>query len=284
MSLLAHNSYGKSHVRLTKVTRHPGRHDVKELTVALQLEGDFASSYLRGDNSRIVATDSMKNAIYVLAKTHPLDAIESFGQASAEHFLATYPHVSQAQVELAEEQLARLVVAGRDRPCAFIGGGRERRTCTVTQTRQELCVTSGIDDLFLLKTTDSEFTGFIRDGYTTLPETSDRILATEVSATWLCETSSVDWNQCHQLVRRTLLDVFAGHQSRSVQETLYAMATAVLQSCSSIKQISLTLTNRHRIPINLQPFGIEDNNEIFVAASEPYGVITGTVRRESPRP
>lgn len=281
MSLLAHNAYGKSHIRLTKVTRHADRHEIKELTIAVQLEGDFASSYLRGDNSKIVATDSMKNAVYVLAKKHPLDAIESFGQAIAEHFLASYSHVSEAQVEIGEDQLTRLVVDGRDQPFAFNGGGRERRTSKVRQTREGLFVTSGIDDLFLLKTTDSAFTGFIRDGYTTLPESSDRILATDVSASWLYDTTSLDWNQCHKLVRRSLIDVFAAHQSRSVQETLHAMATAVLQSCSSITEISLTLTNKHRIPVNLQPFGISDNNEIFVAVPEPYGVITGTVRREA---
>jgi urate oxidase len=278
-AVLTHNAYGKSHIRLTKVTRHADRHDLKELYVAVQLEGDFAASYLHGDNSRVVATDTMKNIIYALAKGHPLADVESFGQALANHFLQHYPHVSSAAVRLEEQPWQRLLIDGREHPHAFAGGSTEKRTCTVTRTRQALRVESGLDDLPLLKTTDSAFAGFLRDGYTTLPETDDRIFATVLSASWLYGVAAADWNHCHSLIRQTLLEVFARHKSLAVQQTLHAMGAAALEACSQIEQITLRMPNQHRLLVNLQPFGLENKNEIYMATEEPYGLITGTLRR-----
>src|SRR5262249_6487995 len=111
-AVLTHNAYGKSHIRLTKITRHADCHDLKELYIDVQLEGDFAASYLHGDNSRIVATDTMKNSVYALAQGHPLADVESFGQALATHFLDHYPHVSSATVRLVEQPWQRLRIDG----------------------------------------------------------------------------------------------------------------------------------------------------------------------------
>jgi urate oxidase len=278
-AVLTHNAYGKAQIRLTKVSRHAGRHHLKELCVAIQLEGDFAASYVDGDNSRIVATDTMKNTVYVLAKKHALADLESFGVALSHHFLEHYPHVSVATISLVEQPWQRMVIDGQEHPYAFVGGGSEKRTCTVARTRQGLRVESGLDDLALLKTTDSAFTGFIRDAYTTLAETDDRIFATNVSASWLYAETPEDWNHCHQRIRQALLEEFARHKSLAVQQTLHAMGTAALEACSQIEQIKLRMPNKHRLLVNLHPFGLDNNNEIFVATEEPYGVITGTLRR-----
>ncbi len=278
-AVLTQNAYGKSQIRLTKVTRHPDYHEIKELSVNIQLEGDFEASYTMGDNSRIIATDSMKNTVYLLAKDHPLTSIESFGQALADHLLEKYTHVSTAQIELSEQPWQRIVVNGREHPHAFAGAGNEKRTCSVTRTRTGLNIKSGLDDLLLLKTTDSAFAGFIRDRYTTLPETGDRILATILTANWTYGESSVDWNGCHQRIRQTVLEIFAQHKSLSVQETLYAMGEAALSACKQIEHISLIMQNKHRLLVNLQPFGLENKNEILVATEEPYGLITGTMSR-----
>jgi urate oxidase len=278
-AILTHNAYGKSQVRLTKVTRHADRHDLKELCVTVQLEGDFETSYLRGDNSQIVATDTMKNIVYALAKKHAVADVESFGQALAQQFLHDYPHVSRVIVNLTEQPWQRLVLDGREHPYAFAGGASEQRTCTVTLTRSGLRIESGLDALPLLKTTDSAFAGFLRDAYTTLPETSDRIFATILSATWLYSTAAADWDRCHHLIRQALLETFACHKSLSVQQTLYAMGAAVLEVCGQIEQITLRMPNKHRLLVNLQPFGLENNNEIFLASEEPFGLITGTLRR-----
>jgi urate oxidase len=277
--VLTHNAYGKSNVRLTKVTRHADRHDLKELEVAIQLEGDFAASYLHGDNSRIVATDTMKNIVYVVAREHALANVEDFGQALAAHFLKNYAHVSRVVIRLAEQPWQRLHVDGRPHPCAFAGGGSEKRTCLVSHSREGQQIVAGLEDLPLLKTTDSAFTGFLRDAYTTLADADDRIFATVLSATWLYGPAPADWDRCHGLIRQALLDVFARHKSLSVQQTLHAMGAAALDACGEIEQITLTMPNKHRLLVNLQPFGVENNNEIFLTTAEPYGLITGTLRR-----
>ncbi len=278
-AVLTHNAYGKSQVRLTKVTRQADRHDLREWCIAVQLEGDFSASYVHGDNSRIVATDTMKNTVYALARQHALTTVEDFGQVLARHFLDRYPHVSAATIRLVDQPWQRLVIDGQEHPYAFVGGGSEKRTSSVTLTRQSLRVESGLDDLALLKTTDSAFAGFIRDAYTTLPETADRIFATVLSATWLYGEVPADWDRCHQRIRLTMLEVFARHKSLAVQQTLYAMGEAALEACSQLEQISLRMPNKHRLLVNLQPFGLENHHEIFVATEEPYGVITGTLRR-----
>jgi urate oxidase len=278
-AVLSHHVYGKSQVRLTKVTRHPGRHDLKELTIAIQLEGDFTTSYTHGDNRQVVATDTMKNTVYVLARNHPLTDIESFGQALADHFMENYLHVTSATIRLVQQSWQRLAVHGRDHPHAFVGGSTEKRTATVTRTRQGLRFESGLEDLLLLKTTASAFRGFIRDRYTTLAETDDRIFATRLTATWLYGQMPAAWNPCHQRIRQTMLDVFAQHQSLAVQQTLHAMGEAALDTCPEIQEISLTMPNQHRLLVNLQPFGLDNPNEVFVATEEPYGLISGTLRR-----
>jgi urate oxidase len=290
-TILTDHSYGKTRIRLTKVTRRPDRHDVRELTIEIRLEGEFADSFTAGDNRLIIATDTMKNVAYALAKEHPLESIESFGMALAGHFLTNHSHVERATVRLAEQPLERIRIEGVEHDHAFAGKGLESRTSTVSRSRSGLHVESGIDDLFLLKTTNSAFTGFLRDRYTTLPDASDRIFATMLKADWFSAfadagaVDAFDWNAAHARVRQTLLETFAGHQSLSVQQTLHAMGAAVLDACPRIDRITLTMPNKHRILVDLKPFGLENVNEVFIATDEPHGTITGTLQRApSPSP
>jgi urate oxidase len=278
---LTNHAYGKSQIRLTRVTRRADRHDLKELCVAVRLEGDFAASYLAGDNSSIVATDTMKNIVYVLAKRHGVGAIESFGETVARHFVQTYAQVRAATADLVEQSWQPIVVDGRDHPHAFIADTCEKRTAAVATTRQGIRIESGVAELSLLKTTDSAFAGFVRDEYTTLRETDDRILATLLSARWLWGKVPADWDRAYHAVRRALVETFARHRSLSVQQTLHAMAVAALASCTEIEQITLTMPNKHHLLVNLEPFGLDNPNEVFVAADEPHGVITGTLSRDS---
>lgn len=278
-SVLSHNAYGKSLVRLTRITRQDRRHDLKELSVAVQLEGEFAASYVHGDNRQVIATDSMKNIVHVLAHRQPPANPESFGETLARYFLDHYTHVSRATIELTEQPWQRIVVDGQESPHAFVVGTVEQRTCTVAMTRADVRVESGITGVQLLKTTDSAFAGFVRDEYTTLAETDDRIFATELSARWLYRGVPGDPDGCYHRIREALLDVFARHKSLSVQQTLYAMGEAALEACEPIEQIHLAMPNQHRLLVNLQPFGIDNRNEVFAPTSEPYGLITGTIRR-----
>jgi urate oxidase len=279
---LVSHSYGKSRVRLTKVTRGPQQHDLKEMTVDITLEGAFDACYTCGDNSSVVATDSMKNTVYVLAREHPVDSIESFGLHLAEHFLKTYDHVTAATASIGLTRWDRIHVDGKPHAYAFVGGGDERRTAEVRVTREGRSVTSGLTDLLVLKTTDSGFVGFVRDRYTTLRETDDRIFATSVTANWICrpDIKVCDWNAQFERVRQLILETFATHKSLAVQQTIHEIGDRVLASLPEVDEIAITMPNKHRILVDLSPFGLDNNNEIFVPIDEPYGLIRGVLCRE----
>ncbi len=275
------HSYGKSSVRLTKVTRHPDRHDLVEIAVDISLEGDFEESYLTGDNRKVVPTDTMKNTVYALAATHPLDSIESFAMALVGHFLARHAHVTAATVAIEEVSWRR--IEGPDvqkHPHAFIAAGTARRTCRVRDDRTTPRVETGVTGLTVVKTTNSAFRDFVRDEFTTLPDVDDRIFGTAVEARWRYAVgTTTDWNDAFRTVCRTLVDTFASHKSLAVQQTLYDMGQAAFGVCEQIEEMALEMPNQHRIPVDLTPFGLENRNEIFVTTSEPYGLIRATLRR-----
>ena len=277
---LAANSYGKSEVRLVTVRRGADRHELKDVTLAIRLEGDFAAAYTEGDNAGVVATDTMKNTVYALAADHPFDDVEDFGLALSEHLIQSYPQVASARIELAEHLWERIATGGEPHPHAFRRAGAERRTAVVTRCKDTVRVHAGLEDLVVMKTAQSAFAGFPRDRYTTLPETADRLLATAVRATWRYSRPHVAFGRLWSEVRRILLETFAEHDSRSVQHTLYAMGEAVLETVD-VEEIHIAMPNRHHLPVDLTRFGLENRNEIFVATSEPYGLIEATLRRGS---
>ena len=281
-SILQKNAYGKSSIRLTKVTRGAHRHELAELTVDILLEGDFAESYLKGDNRKVIATDSMKNTVYVLAKENKFDSIEDFAVLVCRHFRSTYSQVEAATVSISQSRWDRIEVGDRPHPHSFVGGGSERRTCRarIDGKTANPALIGGIAELQVLKTTDSEFSDFVSDRFRTLKDTRDRIFATSVEVEWIYTGEKADFNECFAAVRAGLLTTFATHHSLAVQQTLLAMGEAALAACPSIRSIDLKMPNQHRIPFNLEPFGIKNDNEIFVPVDEPFGLITGTVARK----
>lgn len=278
---IAHHSYGKSRVRLTKVTRHADRHDLTEVSVDIVLEGDFDASYLAGDNRSVVATDTMKNTVYALAARHPLDAIESFALALVDHFLARHHQVSAATVSIEQAPWRRIAGPdGTEHPHAFIAAGTARRTCRMRGDRGVPTIEAGVSGLTVVKTTDSAFRDFVRDEFTTLPDVDDRIFGTAVEAQWRYRPGATpDWNAAWRMACRTMVDVFAGHRSLAVQQTLHDMGQAVLAASGDVDEITLEMPNQHRIPVDLTPFGLPNTNSIFVTTSEPYGLIRATLRR-----
>jgi urate oxidase len=265
--------YGKSRVRLVKVVRHPDRHDLKELTVNILLRGDFESCYTDGDNSKVLPTDTMKNTVYVLAKD-PCAAIpELFAQLLVRHFLAHNPQVSSAEVAITEHHWSRV-----DR-YTFEQRGPELRTTTVAGDRSATSVVSGIDELVLLKTTKSAFEGYIKDKYTTLPEASDRILATALRATWKYSDLDVPFDTIWHAVRKSIVEAFSEHESKSVQHTLYAVGERVLDTFPQVGEIFLAMPNKHCLLVDLARFGLENKNEIFVPVDEPHGYIEAKLVR-----
>ncbi len=277
-TVLSHNAYGKSRVRLTKVQRQPDRHDLFEWSIDVLLTGDFAGAYTAGDNRQVVATDTMKNIVYALAADTVLTSPETFALIISRHFLDSYKQVETATISIRVEPWQRIEVDGRPHAHAFAGGGNERRTCRVEQSRDRRTISAGLADLMLLKTADSAFRDFHSDQYRTLPDTDDRIFATSLTADWRY-AGDTDWDAGYAAVRTALLETFVTHMSVGVQHTLYAMGEAVLAAVPGAEEITLAMPNRHRILVNLQPLDRENKNEVFVATDEPYGVISGTLRR-----
>lgn len=280
---IVHDAYGKARVRVMKVTRDRTGHRVRQLTVEIRLEGDFVSAFVDGDNQNVVATDSMKNTVYSLAKDDAIASIEDFGLLLARHFVNVYPQVASTTVEIAETQWSRMPLAGRGEamhPHAFTRVDGEQPTSTVCVDRDgSVRVASGIRGLVVLKSTDSAFEGFVRDGYTTLAEASDRIFATEIACQWAVAAEGVDFGATRAAARQALLEAFAEHKSLSVQHTLLHMARRVFAACPAIEQITLKLPNLHYIPVDLTPFGQQNELEIFVPIDEPHGLIQATVAR-----
>lgn len=280
--VLADAAYGKSQVRLVKIERGPERHDVRDITVAIRLEGDFDAAYLAGDNSRVLPTDTMKNTVYSLAAGASLGAIELFGTRLATHFLEASPGAAAVRIDLAERAWRRITVADHPHPTAFLQAGGERRLARIEATRADQTIDAGLDGLFVMKTAKSAFAGFPRDRFTTLPDTSDRIFATIVHAMWRYRQDYFDFDMAATHVRRVLLERFAEHESQSVQHTLHAMGEAVLAAHPAVEHITISMPNKHHLPVDLLPFGLANNNEIFVATDEPFGLIEATVRRKTP--
>src|SRR5262245_381224 len=204
--MLAETAYGKSSVRLVKVSRRGDRHDLKDLTVAIRFEGDYDQSYTEGDNSGVLPTDTMKNTVYALAAKGAVDDPERFGLALSAHFLQRNPQLRTVRIDLTEHPWGRIPVGDKHHGQAFVRAGSEARTATVQADRQRSTVGAGITDLVILKSSHSAFTGFLRDEYTTLPDAADRLLATSLTATWRYRDTDVDFRASWQAVRRTLLE------------------------------------------------------------------------------
>jgi len=277
MSNLAWNRYGKARVRLVKVRRQHDPHELVDLTMDVQLEGAFEPVYVSGDNHLCVATDTMKNTVYAFARHDDIAHVELFAERLAAHF-AAQPAVARVRISATEQPWQRVSVAGRPHPHAFAQAGGEQWTSVVTRDSEGTQVSSGVTNLVLLKTTDSAFADFARDRFTTLADTTDRILATAVTASWHYRPGMRDFS-VRERVRQVLVETFAAHDSRSVQHTLYAMADAALAACADIIDISLSMQNRHHLLVDLKPFGFDNPNEVFVATDQPYGLIEATIKR-----
>jgi len=276
---LVANNYGKSDIRLLRLSRSGQRHEIKDLNVDIQFEGDFGAVHTQGDNSAVLPTDTMKNTVYALAARQPVGEIEEFGMRLVAHFLTNNPQVSTVTVRIGEHLWSHIPAHGTPHPTAFVSGGGELRTARIIGTREETLISGGVEQLLVLRTAGSAFTGYIKDAYTTLAETRDRIFATMIKAEWIYAVSDASFVSCWEKIRQALVETFATHKSESVQHTLYKMAESALACCDQIREIRLSMPNKHHLAFDLTRFGIEDRAEIFVPTDEPYGLIEATVRR-----
>lgn len=279
MKLLT-NRYGKARVRVMKILRGGDVHTISEIDVKAMLEGDFGAAYTASDNSKVVATDTIKNTVNVLAKQHLGAEVERFGITLCEHFLQKYEQVEKATAEIAEKNWQRMQLEGVPHPHAFIAGGDAKMWTRIVCTRDSRSVQSGVRDLVILKSTGSGWAGYPKDEFTTLPETNDRILATSFQATWDWSAAPENYRTANDRILQAMLAVFANNYSPSAQRSVYEMGEAALNACAEISRIELAMPNKHCLLINLKPFGLENENEVFVPTDEPHGQIEATVVRD----
>jgi urate oxidase len=299
--VLGASQYGKAESRVVRIYRDGPEHDIRDLNVSTSLRGEFDAAHLTGDQSKVLPTDTQKNTAYAYAKEHGAGEIEDYALALARHFVADVAPVRAARVDVDEYRWDRITVDGAGHPHAFVRAGQEIRTAsaivedgawaggsegrpTGQQSGPSTWVLSGLRDLVVLKSTGSEFRGFLKDRYTTLAETTDRVLATAVTARWRYARPVGDWGSVYASVRRILLARFAAVHSLALQQTLWEMGRAALEEHPELAEIRLSAPNKHHFLVDLAPFGLENPGEVFHADDRPYGLIQCAVQRDDAPP
>ncbi len=291
--VLGDDQYGKAETRVVRIYRDTDRHEIRDLNVSTALRGGFAAAYLAGDQVNVLPTDSQKNTCFAYARSHGVGAIEDYASTLAGHFAQDIEPVTAAQVAVDEYRWERVTVHGVPHAHTFVRAGHEVRTTTVTVEAGQggqagaagrRWVISGLRDLIVLKSTGSEFAGFLTDRYTTLAETDDRILATSLTARWRYAGTDVAWDEAFAQVRQILLERFAVLHSKALQQSLWEMGSAVLAARSDIAEIRLSAPNKHHFLADLASFGLDNPGEVFYAADRPYGLIQCAVGRDDAPP
>ena len=280
MTHLGTNRYGKSRVRVMKVVRHETHHSMKEWNVRVLLHGDFETCFTEGDNSNILPTDTMKNTVYYLARESQAATLEEFAIELVEYLLANNPQVTKASAEIEEKNWKQAQIDGAPHATTYQLCGPEVQTTEVMRERDAaVTVASGVDGLVILKTTNSAFTGYIKDKLTTLPESTDRIFATRATATWDYSPIPSSYEVTRSAALAALMKTFADHNSLSVQHTLYDIGAAMLAAVPEMSRVKLTMPNIHCLLVDLSRFGQQNPNQIFVPTDEPSGYIEAVIER-----
>ncbi|TDU83646.1 urate oxidase [Kribbella voronezhensis] len=281
---LGANQYGKAESRVVRIYRDTPRHQIRDLNVSSALRGRFENAHTTGDQSDVLPTDTQKNTAFAFAKEKGVGAIEEFALTLGDHFLQASPAADGARIEVEEYPWERISVDGAGHDHSFVRSGAGIRTTVVNVEgrgdERTAYVVSGIRDLTVLKSTGSEFHGFLKDKYTTLPETNDRILATSLVARWRYDHTEVDWDKSYDEIKGLLLEQFAKIHSLALQQTLYGMGEAVLERHPEVAEIKFSAPNKHHFLVDLSPFDVENPGEVFIAADRPYGLIEATVVRD----
>jgi urate oxidase len=282
--ILGTHQYGKAENRVVRIYRDSARHEIRDVNVSSALRGDFAPAYLAGDQRNVLPTDTQKHMAYAYAKTVGLETLEGYGLALARHYVDDVPPVDGARIEIEEYAWERVLVDGTEHDHTFVRKGQEVRTCSVTVegsgADQQTWVTGGFKDLIILKSTGSEFADFYVDEFTTLAPTHDRIMATSLVAQWRFTSTDVDWDATYAGIKATMVSTFATLHSLALQQTLFEMGRAVLEAYDVVAEVRLSAPNKHHFLYDLEPFGIDNPNEVFHADDRPYGLIQASVVRD----
>jgi urate oxidase len=277
---LGENSYGSARVRVLRVARQEGRHDIKELTLAVRFEGDFEAAHRRGDNRKILPADTIKNTVYALARQHSIEAAESFCLHLVDHFLTYNPQISRVRIEAAENVWTRLPRGDKPRVTSFARADDEKRTVMLNATREGTEIRAGVDGLVVLKTSKSSLENFRRDPFTTLEVDPSRILCTVLRADWLYAGEEIEYGQIWHGVRDMLLEAFAEHETQSLQHTVYAMGETILNNFDQIREIHLALPDKRFQLIDLAALGTDNPGNVYLPMEEPFDLAEATIRRD----
>jgi urate oxidase len=286
--VLGANQYGKAENRVVRIYRDTDRHEIRDLNVSTALRGDFEDAHVAGDQAKVLPTDTQKNTSFAFAKEHGVTSPEDYAIALGVHFLDAAPPATGARIGVQEFAWDRIQVEGVGHDHSFVRRGTETRTCVVTVDGrgedQRVWVVSGFSDLVVLKSTGSEFKGFLKDRYTTLQETDDRIMATSLTARWRYEGTAArrdtDFDAAYEDIKAIMMSAFARTYSRALQETLYVMGKEVLESHSEVAEVKFAAPNKHHFLVDLEPFGLKNDGEVFIAADRPYGLIEAALSRD----
>jgi urate oxidase len=284
MPILGQNQYGKAENRVVRITRDGATHHIKDLNVSVSLSGDMDEVHYSGSNANVLPTDTTKNTVYAFAKEYGIESAEQFGVHLARHFVTSQEPIHRARIRIEEYAWERVEHSGEGAH-SFVRQGQETRLTQITYDGSAWEVVSGLKDLVVMNSTDSEFWGYVKDKYTTLPEAYDRILATQVSGRWRFHWSDdaqamPDWDESYEQTRRHMLQAFAETYSLSLQQTLYRMGTRIIENRSEIDEVRFSLPNKHHFLVDLEPFGLKNDNEVYFAADRPYGLIEATILRD----
>ncbi|MEU5510650.1 factor-independent urate hydroxylase [Streptomyces fungicidicus] len=284
---LGQNQYGKAENRVVRITRDGATHHIKDLNVSVALSGDMEEVHYSGSNASVLPTDTTKNTVYAFAKEHGIESAEQFGIHLARHFVTSQEPIRRARIRIEEYAWERIGTPGEGEH-SFVRKGQETRLAQITFDGEEWEVVSGLKDLTVMNSTDSEFRGFVKDGYTTLQETRDRVLATSVSGRWRFNWTgdgqrTPDWDTSYEETRKHLLQAFAETYSRSLQQTMYRMGARIIDHRDEIDEVRFSLPNSHHFLVDLEPFGLKNDTAdgaVYFASDRPYGLIEATILRD----
>ncbi|MFF4659705.1 factor-independent urate hydroxylase [Streptomyces sp. NPDC001381] len=287
MPILGQNQYGKAENRVVKITRDGATHHIKDLNVSVSLGGDMDEVHYSGSNASVLPTDTTKNTVYAFAKEHGIESAEQFGIHLARHFVTSQDAIHRARIRIEEYAWERIEHSGEGAH-SFVRAGQETRLAQITFDGTSWEVISGLKDLVVMNSTDSEFWGYVKDKYTTLPEAYDRILATQVSGRWRFNWTddaqeTPDWDESYAQTRRHTLQAFAETYSLSLQQTLYQMGSRIIDHRGEIDEVRFSLPNKHHFLVDLEPFGLKNatpDGAVYYAADRPYGLIEATILRD----
>ena len=260
----------------------PTKNELREWSVQVLLRGDFDTAHLDGDNSKILPTDTMKNTVYSIARSSKAESMEEYAMELVDFLLGRNSQVSSAEVRVEGTPWGRISIDSKPHPDTFARGSDELQTTHVEREQQgEFKIVSGLENMLVLKTAKSGFEGYIKDSLTTLKETSDRLFGTAVSAKWVYSSEGFDYDGVRAKIRETMLKAFAEHDSKSVQQTMYAMAEE-RAGCGAGDQRGGDgdAVNKHCLLVDLSRFGQDNPNEIFVPTDEPHGYIEARIVRK----